>query len=183
VLLVGHSDDLAPLIGKEIRQIQGIFPKAAILYGPDATAAKLKSGAETCGIIHVASHGRFLKQQPFFSGLLLSDGWFTLPQIYQLKLNADLVTLSGCETGGNEVAAGDELLGMVRGFLYAGAASLMVSLWRVSDESTVHFMHEFYSELSRHSGKADAWRVAVQRTRERWPHPYYWGPFLLVGKP
>ena len=183
VLLVGHSDHLAPLIDREIHEIQGIFPKASILDEANATSTHLKARAEACRIIHIASHGRFLKEQPFFSGLLLSDGWFTLPQIYQLKLNADLVTLSGCETGGTEVASGDELLGLVRGFLYAGAASLMVSLWRVSDESTVFFMREFYSELSRHAGRADAWRVALLRTRERWPHPYYWGPFLLVGKP
>lgn len=183
IMLLGHSDELAPLIGKEIEEIHRIFPKASVLEGMEANSKQLNSLAGSARILHIATHGRFLKHQPFFSGLLLSDGWFTLPQIYQMKINADLVTLSGCETGGNEIASGDELLGLVRGFLYSGAASLLVSLWRVSDESTVFFMREFYSELSLHCGKADAWRVALCRTRERWPHPYYWAPFLLVGKP
>lgn len=183
VLLLGHSDEMAPLIRKEIQEIHRIYPNATVVEGAEAHSQKLKSEAQKSRTLHIATHGRFLKEQPFFSGLLLSDGWFTLPQIYHLNINADLVTLSGCETGGNEIASGDELLGLVRGFLYAGAASLLVSLWRVSDESTVFFMREFYSELSRYCGKADAWRVALCRTRERWPHPYYWGPFLLVGKP
>jgi CHAT domain-containing protein len=80
------------------------------------------------------------------------------------------------------VVDGDELLGMVRGLLYAGAQSLLVTLWDVHDRSTSKFMHSFYTRLGKDSSKAEALRSAVIELREQHPHPYYWAPYVLVGK-
>jgi CHAT domain-containing protein len=182
VLLMGHSDALAPWIDQEVREIQTIYPDAQIVTGDSSHSEVLKENGSDAGLIHIASHGRFLQNQPLLSGIHLADGWLTLPQIYQLKLNAELVTLSGCETGSNEVSAGDELLGLTRGFLYAGASSLLVSLWRVFDVSTADFMKAFYSSLSSGHSRLESWHHAVQQTKKHWPHPYHWGPFVLMGK-
>lgn len=181
-LLIGYSDELAPWINTEIAEIRAVFPDALTAIGDQARIQVLQQSNQA-GVIHIASHGRFQKNAPLLSGILLRDGWLTIPQIYQLKLKADLITLSGCETGSHEISAGEELLGLMRAFLYAGAASLLVSLWRVSDNSTAFFMKEFYTALSSGRRKMEAWQSALLRTKEKWPHPFYWGPFLLIGKP
>lgn len=182
-LLMGYADERAPWIRREIEAIRAIFPAAKSYTGQSATGERLRLLAPDARFLHIASHGRFRAEQPFFSGLLLADGWLTIPQIYQLRLKADLVTLSGCETGIHEVSGGDELLGLTRGFLYAGASSMLVSLWRVADDSTAFFMKEFYSGLASGLPKWQSWQKALLHARSRNPHPYFWGPFLLLGKP
>ena len=181
-LLIGHEDEYAPNIGREIAEIRDLYPDARVCKDQDASSIHLADLASGFRIIHIAAHGRFQNDQPLFSGILLSDGWFTLPQIYRLKLDAELVTLSGCQTGTNQISAGDELVGLARAFLYAGTASLLVSLWRVSDDSTALFMRQFYSYLSSGMEKSQAWQKAVLHTKQQWSHPYFWGPFLLIGK-
>ena len=117
-----------------------------------------------------------------FSGIRLGDAYLSLYDLYQLKLNAELVTLSGCATGMNVVTLGDELLGLVRGLLSAGAHSLLLSLWDVHDQSTADFMTCFYRRLQSTNDKASALQEAMIELRERFPHPYYWSPFTLIGK-
>jgi CHAT domain-containing protein len=182
-LIIGHSDQHAPWIDQEVDAIQKLFPAAKTFSGGSARSESLLENSFDAGVLHISSHGRFLPSQPFQSGIKLSDGWFTLPQIYQLRLNSKLVTLSGCETGSSEVTAGDDLVGLTRGFLYAGASSLLVSLWRVFDASTATFMKYFYSRLTSGSSLTDSWQQAVLQTKAEWPHPYYWAPFVLIGKP
>lgn len=181
-LIIGHSDAFAPWIDQEVDEIQKQFPQAKVFSGDFARSEILLESSSDADLIHISSHGRFLPAQPFHSGIKLSDGWFTLPQIYQLHLNSRLVTLSGCETGTSEITAGDDLVGLTRGFLYAGASSLLVSLWRVFDASTATFMKHFYSYLSSGSSLSDAWHHAVLETKREWPHPYHWAPFILIGK-
>jgi CHAT domain-containing protein len=82
----------------------------------------------------------------------------------------------------NVVAEGDELLGLTRGLLYAGAKSLLLSLWDVDDRSTSEFMKEFYQHLQTRRRKADAVRAAMLKLREQYPHPYFWAPFKLTGR-
>jgi CHAT domain-containing protein len=96
--------------------------------------------------------------------------------------NAYLVTLSGCATGMNFVAAGDELLGLQRGLFCAGATTLLLSLWDVHDQSTLQLMQHFYREFIRTSQTASALQRAMQELRQQNPHPYFWVPFVLVGK-
>jgi CHAT domain-containing protein len=93
-----------------------------------------------------------------------------------------LVTLSGCGTGLNVVVGGDELIGLKRGLLYAGAQGLLLTLWDVHDASTAQFMKLFYERLGRSSSKAEAVRQAMAEIRGEYQHPFYWAPFVLVGK-
>jgi CHAT domain-containing protein len=90
--------------------------------------------------------------------------------------------LSGCATGLNVVTAGDELLGLIRGLLYAGARSLLLTLWNVHDRSTAEFMNCFYQRFQGGSDKATAVQAAMQDLRHCYPHPYHWAPFTLIGK-
>lgn len=116
-----------------------------------------------------------------FSGIRLGSSYLNLYDLYQLKLDAELVTLSGCATGLNVVAAGDELLGLIRGLLCAGAQSLLLSLWDVHDQTTTEIMTSFYRRATTAPNKALALQGAMQELRERYPHPYYWAPFTLIG--
>jgi len=93
-----------------------------------------------------------------------------------------LVTLSGCATGMNFVAEGDELLGLQRGLFCAGASSLLLSLWDVHDRSTADLMQEFYKGYIDSDDMAGSLRSAMHKLREQNPHPYFWAPFVLVGK-
>ena len=117
-----------------------------------------------------------------FSSVRLADAHLSLHDLYNLRLPAELLTLSGCATGLNVVAEGDELLGLMRGLLSTGAQSLLLTLWDVHDRTTALFMSSFYERLRTHSDKARALQEAMFKVREHHPHPYYWAPFFLVGK-
>lgn len=112
--------------------------------GPEATAARVQAAAPDARLIHFACHGHFSPHDPLGSGLKLADRWLNVREICDLRLRAGLVTLSGCETGRNVVTAGDELQGLSRAFLAAGAAALLVSLWTVQDEAALKLMTDFY---------------------------------------
>ena len=117
-----------------------------------------------------------------FSSIRLGGSYLNLYDLYRLKLSADLVVLSGCATGLNVIKPGDEQIGLVRGLLRAGAQSLILSLWDVHDRSTQEFMVSFYTHLQQGQSKPQAMQSAIADLRERYPHPYYWAPFLLIGK-
>jgi len=118
-----------------------------------------------------------------FSSLKLADGPLNALDLYSMTCQTNLVTLSGCKSGMNDVGRADELLGLMRGFLYAGARSLLLSLWDVNDRSTSAFMREFYQSWLGGRSKAEALQDAVRAIRSEEPHPYYWAPFYLVGNP
>ena len=111
-----------------------------------------------------------------FSSISLGDSHLNLFDLYQLNLPCELVTLSGCGTGLNMVVGGDELLGLVRGLLYAGAQGVLVTLWDVNDQSTAEFMKLFYTALQA-KGIRPAIQEAMAEIRRRYAHPYYWAPF------
>ena len=117
-----------------------------------------------------------------FSSIRLGDGYLTLYDLHQMRLPVELATISGCSTGLSVVTGGDELLGLVRGLLHAGARSLLLSLWDIHDRSTTEFMRSFYSRYSAQADKAEAVRTAMLAARSRNPHPYYWAPFVLIGR-
>jgi len=134
----------------------------------------------------LASHGTFDSKNPLDSALLLSkdsanDGRLTVGELYDLRLNADLVTLSACETALGKVAHGDDVVGFTRGFFYAGASSIVSSLWKVNDEATSLLMQEFYSNLPS-ANKRDALRQAQLKLKAgEYSHPGYWAAFQLTG--
>ncbi len=181
-LVIGVADPLAPHIQREVETVASDLSNATLLLGKSATLESLRSFAPRARNIHIAAHGYFCEENPMFSSIRLGDSSLTLIDLYQLTLSADLVALSGCGTGINVVLGGDELRGLVRGLLHAGAHSMMVSLWDVHDESTTEFMTFFYKNL-RSMTKSQALRLAALKVRKSRVHPYYWAPFVLVGKP
>lgn len=169
----------------ETRAIDTGWSGSRVLLRQFATEANFKRFAGDFRYLHLASHGEFNPDEPMRSRLLLTggdgeDGSLTVEELYGLRLNADLVTLSACETGLGNVETGDDVIGLTRGFLYAGARSVVSSLWPVSDEATAVLMARFYENLKTME-KAEALRDAMSATRERYPHPVYWSAFHMTG--
>jgi CHAT domain-containing protein len=181
-LILGIADAQAPLILEEVEALGAILPDAKLFIGEAASEAVLKSHGPSSRIVHIATHGYFRQDNPMFSSIRLGDSYLSLYDLYHFKLPAELVVLSGCATGRNTVTPGDELMGLVRGLLQAGAQSLMLSLWDVHDASTRDFMIAFYSRLVQGMSKALAVQAAMADLRRTHPHPYYWAPFALIGK-
>lgn len=204
---VAGDEGLGPLPAsrQEVTEVRRLFAQRAGLFGgwlsgrarvhlgPDATEARLKEGElERYRYVHLATHGIVDEEHPGLSRLLLrtregseEDGVLYLGEVYNLRLNADLVVLSACDTGLGRIARGEGIIGLTRGFLYAGARSLLVSLWPVSDTATAELMVAFYEELLAGRGKAAALRQAKLRTMARNPEyaaPYYWSSLVLVGQ-
>jgi CHAT domain-containing protein len=181
-LILGVPDALAPFIEDEVKSVANILPTPELFVGEAANHEVLRQHASTSRFIHIATHGSFRQDNPMFSGIKLGDSYLHVYELYQLRLSAELLTLSGCATGLNVVAAGDELLGLIRGALYAGAKSLLLTLWDVHDRSAAQFMIEFYERFKATGEKAESLAGAMKTLRKSHPHPYYWAPFVIVGK-
>lgn len=184
ILAVGFADERVPQVEREVNSLADIWPQSVILSGAAATFAALKENLEreNFDILHLACHGQFRPENPLFSSLHLSDGWATVREAAGLRLKNALVVLSACETGLSEVAAGEELLGLVRGFLAAGANALVISLWTVEDEATANLMSDFYAKLKNGNSLANSLRAAQRQFISQDTHPYFWAPFILTGK-
>jgi CHAT domain-containing protein len=182
-LLVGVPDAAIPKVEGEVAALEASFGESVVLSGDAATEQAFRRYAPQADVIHLASHAVFRQDNPLFSAIRLADGWLSLYDLYNLRLRASLVTLSACETGVSNVLAGDELVGLARGFFQAGAASLVVSLWAVDDSSTATLMQRFYAYLEAGYGPAAALRHAQIELRRAYPHPYFWAPFLAIGRP
>jgi CHAT domain-containing protein len=181
-LVLGVPEAETPFIADEVRAVAACLPEAELHVGAEATASLLRAEGEGRRFVHVAAHGFFRPDNPMFSGIRLGSGtYLTLYDLYNLKLPAELVVLSACVSGVSVVAVGDELLGLARGLFRAGAASLLLTLWEVPDESTAAFMTAFYGRIGSAS-RAAAVRQAMLEVRERHPHPVHWAPFVLTGK-
>ncbi|MGH9715528.1 MAG: CHAT domain-containing protein [Candidatus Acidiferrales bacterium] len=181
-LVMGVPDARAPFILEEVQAVSKSLPGATLLVGAEANESNLQQKGLGSRAIHIATHGTFRQDNPMFSNIRLGETNLGLYDLYQLKLDCELMTLSGCATGLNVVTAGDELLGLVRGLLFAGARSLLLSLWDVHDRTTAEFMTAFYQRLSFSQSKAAALQSTMLAMRERYPHPYFWAPFTLIGK-
>ncbi len=182
-LLIGIADEKTPHVEEELAKINRLFTHADVLRGKAATRAAFVEASKTASLIHIATHAIFRHDNPMFSSFKLADGYFTAFDLFSLVCAANLVTLSGCQSGMTEVTGSDDLLGLMRGFLYAGSQSLLLSLWNVNDESTATLMVNFYEEWQKGATKAAALRKAMLRVRENHPNPFHWAPFLLVGNP
>ncbi len=180
-LVMGVPDLAAPFIADEVESVAKVLGDTRVLLGGAATVAELRRNGSASKFVHIATHGLFRRDNPLFSSIRLGDGQLCAYELYELRLPAELVTLSGCSTGLSVVAGGDEQLGLVRGLLYAGARAVLLTLWDVNDSSTSAFMKAFYSRLHDGWGKARAAQQAMRELRERYPHPFYWAPFALIG--
>lgn len=177
----------------EVQKIAELYPSAdvSIFMGKDATEQVAKTmPLGEFRVLHFASHGLIDEERPQLSALLLNpgnpveDGYLTMREVFDLKLNADLVVLSACRSGLGKQRRGEGITGIARAFLCAGATTVLVSLWNVNDRSTADFMTDFYrSRTQRGLNKAEALQQArLQMIRStKYSHPYYWGPFVLIG--
>jgi hypothetical protein len=181
-LVLAVADEMTPYISEEVRALRELLPKGLFFVGSEARLDKLRRYGQIAGKLHIAAHGIFRSDNPMFSSLKLGDTWLNLFDIFNLQLGAELTVLSACETGMSAVWEGDELLGFARGFFYAGTPSLLVSLWTVHDRSTAKLMRRFYEGLSGGLSKSRALQQAILDVKSEFPHPYYWAPFVLMGR-
>nr|NKB82255.1 CHAT domain-containing protein [Nitrospirales bacterium] len=189
VLAVGNPDlgnynyDL-PLAELEAQSIKWNYPDMDILTGAKATKEWFVEHIKDYGVIHLAAHGEFDEFNPLFSSLWLASNAptnrrLTVKEVFGLEINADLVTLSACQTGLGKLEAG-ELIGLNRAFIYAGTHALVSALWRVDDLSTSVLMKHFYRNYVT-MDKAKSLRQAQLLVKRDFPHPSYWAGFSLVG--
>lgn len=150
---------------------------------PDGQASLASLLAAPREVLHIAAHGKYSVDQPELSFIQLNGVQIYTDDLLQHDLGYELVTLSACETGLATVVPGDELVGIGRGFLYAGAGALITSLWRIDDQLTVLLMEHLYSQLKQGATKAAALRDAQLKLLREMPqlHPAFWGAFQLVG--
>jgi CHAT domain-containing protein len=173
---------------KEANEVAELYNTKAITSA-DATKTTFVSRAGDYSILHIAAHAELNTRNPLFSRIFFapdkeSDGVLEVREVYNLNLNkSSLVVLSACETQLGAWSNGDDIVGLNRAFIYAGAPTVVASLWTVDDEATGVFMKAFYSSLRQEMGKAEALRQAQQETRSKYPNPYYWAGFVLTGDP
>lgn len=191
-----------PYSRTEIDGIARLFPKDNydLFFGAEATEENVKSPGRLSRyqIVHFSTHGYVNEARPRFSGLVLSqrvalpasrdsqseDGVLSAYEIFDLKLNADLVVLSACETGLGKEIRGEGLMSLTRAFMYAGTPSIVVSLWNVNDETAADLMIRFYRHLKTPgASKSEALRMAQLETIHDNGFPFFWAPFVLIGKP
>jgi CHAT domain-containing protein len=180
--LFGFPDAKMPGARFYVRARAPLFPEATTLLDEQATLGALHAYAPRADVLHLACHGQFRPDSPLFSSLQLADGRLTVRDAYNLDLNCQLVVLSACETGVSKLAPGDELIGLARGFFSAGAPTLLVSLWTVDDESTASLMASFYARLRDGENPAAALRHAQLQLLTDRQHPFFWSPFVLLGR-
>jgi CHAT domain-containing protein/Tfp pilus assembly protein PilF len=187
-----------PFTKDEAKAIMSLVPDSECRAALDFEASQDIATSKELGqyrVIHFATHGLLNSVHPELSGILLSlvdkrgnlkEGFLQLHEIYNLKLPAELVVLSACQTGLGKEIKGEGLVGLTRGFMYAGAARVMASLWKVDDRATAELMKYFYQGMlgERRLRPAAALREAQIEMwkQERWKHPYYWAAFLLQGE-
>lgn len=179
-LVLGESTRLAHA-AQEARAVADLFAGSDAFIGKQATIDKLRTHAGAADVIHLACHAQFRSDNPTFSALHLYDCALTVDLVETLGLAPATVVLSGCETALAGAGSGDEMVGLVRAFLIAGASRVVASLWPVDDAVTVEFMADFYGALRRGRAPAAALRQAQRSVMQRHPHPLYWAAFTLYG--
>lgn len=180
-----HREEERALFEGEAQAI-AVHLRTSPLLGGEANAETLSQRGPGAQVIHLSCHGHFHADDPATSCVRLASGEFTTRDWMSLSLRADLVALSACETGRVEVKPGDDLTGLTRALLYAGASSALVTLWSVRADTTLEWMLDFYGRTwdvqgDKKTTEAFAFQQATLDLRKRYPDPYYWAPFALVG--
>ncbi len=199
---LSHNSGLANLVRlrhsrQEAEGIASFAPAASRFRALDFAASRETALSGQLGryrIVHFATHGLLNSQHPELSGIVLSlvdeegrprDGFLRLHEIYNMKLDADLVVLSACQTALGQDVRGEGLIGLTRGFMYAGAARVVASLWQVDDRATAELMKRFYGEMlgqgQRPAAALRAAQISMMKEK-RWESPYFWAAFTLQGE-
>ncbi len=193
-LLALQSLGPLPHTRAEVEAVRGLFGRlwSTVMLGTDATEQRLKAlDLRRFSVVHLAAHGVVDASAPSRSGLVLGrdhnskeDGILQVREMFRLPLNASLVTLSACQSALGKLTTGEGMVGLTRALLYAGADTVVASLWNVNDEATARFMEAFYRFLKDGHAKAEALRraklVMIEDARLR--HPYYWAGYVLIGE-
>lgn len=193
----GHRWTRLPHTAREVLEAaSALGSNDGVLLREEASEPAVRAAAPSARYLHFACHGYYNNLNPLDSGLVLSqvsadpedpssDGYLTAEELLGLRLDADLVVLSACETGVGASMGGEGLVGLTRAVMFAGAPSVMCSLWRVDDASTARFMARFYGYLSDGHDKAEALRLAQRWMRTEappaWRSPEHWAGFVLWG--
>lgn len=209
LLAFGNPDNSLENSEIEVSRIKKDFSKSDVFIREAATESRAKELTNNYNIVHFACHGELNPISPLYSHLKLAkdaqqDGRLEVWEIYEMDLNsASLITLSACKTALGNITNGDEIIGLTRGFIYAGSPSIVASLWDIDDVSTSTLMQEFYSNLRSNHSKTESLRLAQLKlindkskdvSKERGfkltqaptkptdpSHPYYWAAFVLIG--
>jgi CHAT domain-containing protein len=196
MLLMAPQLSLLPQSEQEIADIAGHFGNEADLYKDDQAKESLfKSDGGTYAYVHFATTAHFNSNNPLFSHIDLQqcekeDGRLEVNEVLTLDLTARLTTLSACETAlaagyTTRFPNGDDMVSLTRAFLYAGSSAVIASLWEIADPATAEFMPLFYQNMDKYStgqALAETQRIFIRNTgQEKYNHPYYWAPFILVG--
>jgi CHAT domain-containing protein len=191
-LVIGNPSKDDPeedrLVGAEVeaRAIAALAPGSTLLIGAEATAAEFRRKATGHRFIHFAGHGRFDQANPLNSSIVFapaigSSKLLTAAELYSMHLDVDLAVLSGCSTGLGQITTGDDILGLIRGFLYAGPTTVIASLWNIDDRRTVELMELFYRGYLGGQDPADALRAAQLELISEKAEPFYWAAFFLTS--
>jgi len=178
-----------PYAEEEVKLIGEIMGDADIYLNENATETLGRERSSDYAVFHLSCHGSFNETDPLLSALYLADdaendGKLMVHELFGLDLSkSSLVVLSACVTGLSDVTRGDELIGLSRGFMYAGTPSLVVTLWSVEDRSAADLMVRFYENINDGMEKPEALREAQLwlKSREEYAHPFYWAPFEMIG--
>lgn len=193
-LAQAQAPGLPPLRQAEVeaRAVAAVLG-GTVLTGAAASEAALRQRVGTTGVLHIAAHGQLNAAAPLFSRLVLAgdddldtarDGMLEVREVFGLDLHqASLVVLSACQTELGALSRGDDMVGLSRAFLYAGAPTVVASLWKVDDAATAALMSGFYAQLDHGLGPAAALRAAQVDARGRDPDPFKWAAFVLTGDP
>jgi len=191
----GFTFKRLPYSGTEVSEIGNSFPDAekVIYLGERAREEAVKDeDLSKYKYIHFATHGIIDQEIASRSGIVLTldddpteDGFLQMNEILNLNLDADLVTLSACQTGLGRLRKGEGIVGLTRAFIYAGTPSVVVSLWKINDRSTAKYMKGFYGFLKKGNGTAESLRLSklemLKSKRKLYQHPFYWAPFVVIG--
>ncbi|HSB40819.1 MAG TPA: CHAT domain-containing protein [Methylomirabilota bacterium] len=188
-LVIGNPD-LGPALAlpwaeREARLVGQREPDATVLVRGAATEAEVKRLVESVGLVHFATHGELSEEDPLASAVLLvpgggEDGRLEVREVFGLDLHARLVVLSACETGLGKLSRGDELVGLQRGFLYAGTPAVITTLWKVDDRASYELVRAFYGRLAA-AGPVEALRQAQLDAVRAYPHPFAWAAFEITA--
>jgi CHAT domain-containing protein/Flp pilus assembly protein TadD len=186
-----------PFTHQEATRLLALAPKTSNFGAIDFQASRATVLSGVLGkyrYVHFATHGLLDSERPGLSSLVLSmvdaegnpqNGFLRANDIYNLKLPAELVVLSACQTGLGQEIKGEGLIGLTRGFMYAGAARVVVSLWKVNDKATADLMTKFYEKMLKQGARPAAALRAAQveiSKQKQWQSPYYWAAFTMQGE-
>jgi CHAT domain-containing protein len=181
-LVVAGRTKALPGVRREAQVAAAMLGEGTVLLcDGDATIGAVREAAERAGVIHIIGHGRFMPTHVGASGVRLNDRWLSLHEIHDLRLRADLVVLSACESGPVQACTGDEPTGLFHGFLASGSRGLLATLWRVSDATSTIALASFHKHVQTGLVYASALREAQLETMQLTPHPAHWAPFIFAG--